>query len=125
MPTAHGRYRPPPTRTPARRQASPTRLLNDLAALLYHHGLTHIYGQATTTEGVLSIAYGITVWTNGTTLHCHTPNGTHSLPTSIHAAARHLTNLANLPPRHRTQPPDPRPVPGLPCDPPGNPGASP
>jgi hypothetical protein len=73
-------------------------LLRDLAAVLRGHGFEHLYWNAYPTEGVLSVAYGITVWTNGLTLRCHTPTGTIGLPTSTHAAARRLADLVNSAP---------------------------
>lgn len=90
---------------PTRRQATPATLLRELAALLHSHGLHHLYGTANPTEGVLSIAYGITVWTNGHTLRCHTPTHTIHLPTSPHTAARYLANLNHhqpIPPQENT-----------------------
>ncbi|MGH3158411.1 MAG: hypothetical protein ACRDNF_17810 [Streptosporangiaceae bacterium] len=94
--TAGGRTPPrggslPPA--PTVRQTRPADLLRDLAALLRGHGLDHLYGQATATEGVLSVAYGVTIWTNGLTLRCHTPTGITYLPASTHTAARYLADL--------------------------------
>jgi hypothetical protein len=86
---------------PTLRQASPAGLLGELAALLRSHGLDHLYATATATEGVLSVACGVTVWTNGQTLRGHTPARTFVLPASTHAAARCLADLTS---RHPARP---------------------
>ena len=103
--TAHGGYRAaaggrtsarwggPLPPAPTLRQAAPAAMLRELAAQLRLYGLDHLYGTVTTTEGVLSVAWGLTVWTNGHTLRCHTPTGTIYLPASTSAAARHLAGL--------------------------------
>lgn len=49
---------PPPRRRPAE-------VLRALAGLLQDRGLTRLYGSACTMLGVLSVAYGVTVWTDG------------------------------------------------------------
>jgi hypothetical protein len=36
-----------------------------LAGQLQAHGITRMYGAACATLGVLSVAYGVTVWTDG------------------------------------------------------------
>lgn len=45
--------------------------LNALAAQLQGHGLTRLYGASQGRLGVLSVAQGVTVWTNGTVLCWH------------------------------------------------------
>jgi hypothetical protein len=102
----HGEYRVPAGRgaparwggplppAPALRQACPALLLAELAAQLRLCGLDHLYGAATPAEGVLSVAWGVTVWTDGHKLRCHTPGGTIHLPASASAAARCLAGLA-------------------------------
>jgi hypothetical protein len=94
-PAPRARVLPP---APTTRQTRPTDLICDLIALLRSHGLDHLYWTATPTRGVLSVAYGITVWTNGLTLRCHTPTQVIHLPASIHTAARRLADLACHPP---------------------------
>lgn len=54
--------------TTARRPAD---ALYALAELLRARGLTRLYGAACTALGVLSVASGITVWTNGQRLWWH------------------------------------------------------
>jgi hypothetical protein len=107
--TTHGGHRAAPSRpapghrgpplppAPTRRQATPAHLLSELTAELRALGHHHLYATAYPTEGVLSVACGITIWTNGHTLRCHTPLGTIPLPTSPHAAARQLTHLTPRP----------------------------
>lgn len=106
---------------PTLRQATPARLLGDLAALLRSHGLDHLYASATATEGVLSVACGVTVWTNGHTLRCHTSLRIFVLPASIHAAARCLADLTSRPPARvwltTASPAPPPPAPPLPGEP--------
>jgi hypothetical protein len=43
----------------------PVNVLRTLADLLHAAGITRLYGSACTFYGVLSIAYGLTVWTDG------------------------------------------------------------
>jgi hypothetical protein len=68
-----------------------------LARDLQHgHGITHIYASATPSLGVLSIATGLTVWTDGTTLRWHEGNATVTwLTADTPAAAIRLAALAN------------------------------
>jgi hypothetical protein len=93
-PAPRARLLPP---APTTRQVRPADLIRDLIALLRGHGLDHLYWTATSTRGVLSVAYGITVWTNGLTLRCHTPTRTIHLPASTQAAARYLAELTHRP----------------------------
>jgi hypothetical protein len=98
---------------PTTRQTRPADLLRDLVTLLRGYGLDHLYWTATPTRGVLSVAYGITVWTNGHNLRCHTPTGSVHLPASTHAAAHYLADLTHHLTRP-TPPPGPRPRQGQP-----------
>jgi hypothetical protein len=45
--------------------ASPARIAATLAALLARHGLTRIYTAAGSVLAVISVADGLTAWTNG------------------------------------------------------------
>lgn len=113
---------------PTRRQATPAHLLGELAAELRALGHGHLYATAYPTEGVLSVTRGISIWTNGHTLRCHTPLGAMPLPTSPRAAARQLAHLiprpAPRPPRHPATP-RPDPASGPPPASPGQPLAAP
>jgi hypothetical protein len=58
--------RPPPYLTaPGPPRQQPAAALGALAAQLRAAGITRLYGTACALFGVLSITYGLTVWTNG------------------------------------------------------------
>ena len=84
--------RPAPAEFPARQR--PAEVLDALAAQLRERGLTHLYGASCGWFGVLSVAAGVTVWTNGRILWWHA-NGTNATwPAADHpGAARQLAGL--------------------------------
>jgi hypothetical protein len=90
--------RPPPYLTapgpafPPRQR--PAAALRALAAQLRAAGITRLYGSACTLFGVLSITYGLTVWTNGRLLWWQTGNDQETWPAADpQGAARALTAL--------------------------------
>lgn len=83
---------PAPAGLPPRQR--PAEVLDALAAQLRERGLTHLYGASCGWFGVLSVAAGVTVWTNGRILWWHA-NGTNATwPAADHpGAARQLAGL--------------------------------
>lgn len=92
--------RPPPYLTapgPNPRQR-PAAALRALAAQLRAQGITQLYGSACALLGVLSVAYGLTVWTNGRLLWWQTGSNEATWPAADpEGAARALTALATGP----------------------------
>ncbi|HEY1914817.1 MAG TPA: hypothetical protein VGH27_04505 [Streptosporangiaceae bacterium] len=91
-----GQARPRATRPPA--FPRPADVVRELATLLRAQGLHRLYSSACTLIAVISIANGLTVWTDGRYL-TWTCQGT---PTSwpaddTHHAAEHLARLARQP----------------------------
>ncbi len=73
----------------------PAAALRALAAQLRAAGITRLYGSACALFGVLSVAYGLTVWTNGRLLWWQTGDDQESWPAADpQGAARALTALA-------------------------------
>jgi hypothetical protein len=71
-----GWQQPPPYLTAPRPDSRqrPAASLDALATQLRAAGITRLYSSACTLFGVLSIAYGLTVWTNGRLLWWQTGN---------------------------------------------------
>jgi hypothetical protein len=85
---------------PAARPATwhrPADISRELSTLLHTHGLTRIYWSACTLLAVISVAPGLTVWTNGHHL-TWTRHGTQTTWAAhdTHRAAEHLARLARL-----------------------------
>jgi hypothetical protein len=105
-----GHMRPPPYLAAPGPPASPpyqrpAEALRALAAQLTRVGTTRLYGNACTHYGVLSISYGLTVWTNGRVLWWrHNGRETTWPAADPQGAARLLTTLTPGP--RRTQPPN-------------------
>jgi len=102
-----GLVRPPPYLTaPGPPRQRPAAVLGALAAQLRAAGITRLYGSACALFGVLSVAYGLTVWTNGRLLWWQTGDDQETWPAADpHGAARVLTAIAA---------PSPPPPPGGP-----------
>jgi hypothetical protein len=101
--------RPPPYLTAPRPnpRRQPAAALRALAAHLRAAGITQLYGSACALFGVLSVANGLTVWTNGRLLWWQTGGNQATWPaTDPQGAARALTALATRP--------SPPPPPGRP-----------
>jgi hypothetical protein len=56
---------PPYLTAPGSPRLRPAAALGALAAQLRAAGITRLYGSACALLGVLSVSYGLTVWTNG------------------------------------------------------------
>jgi hypothetical protein len=86
---------PPP---PSRR--CPANVLRILTDLLRANGITRLYGSACALYGVLSIAYGLTVWCDGRHLWWHRDGKRTTWPAGdLDRAARLLLGLARDPGR--------------------------
>jgi hypothetical protein len=73
----------------------PANVIHALADLLRADGITRLYGNACTMLGVLSIADGLTVWTDGRRLWWDRDGHQVSWPAADpDGAARHLVALA-------------------------------
>ncbi len=73
----------------------PTEALDALAAHLQGHGLTRLYAASSGRIGVLSVAQGVTVWTDGKVLCWRAGDGDTRLPAADpQNAARMLAKLA-------------------------------
>lgn len=84
---------PGPEPTPPRQR--PAAALGALAAQLRAAGVTRLYGSACALFGVLSVAYGLTVWTNGRVLWWQAGDEQAVWPAADpQGAARVLTALA-------------------------------
>jgi hypothetical protein len=84
---------PPP---PARLR--PVNVLRALADLLRAAGITRLYGSACALYGVLSVAYGLTVWCDGQRLWWQANDDQATWPAADpEGAARILTTLARTP----------------------------
>jgi len=76
----------------------PSEALRALARQLRAAGVTRLYAAACARYGVLSVAYGLTVWTNGRLLWWQTGNDQETWPAADpQGAARALTALATAP----------------------------
>jgi len=76
----------------------PAAALRALAAQLRVVGITRLYGSACALFGVLSVAYGLTVWTNGRLLWWQTGDDQETWPAADpQGAARLLATLATGP----------------------------
>jgi hypothetical protein len=80
----------PPAGPPRER---PAQALRALAGHLTRTGTTRLYGHACSRYGVLSIRYGLTVWTNGRIFWWRNPDGTETTwpAADPSGAARRLT----------------------------------
>ncbi len=58
----------------------PADALSGLALQLEHHGVGRLYGASCDRMGCLSVAYGLTVWTNGRMLCWHAGDDDTRLP---------------------------------------------
>jgi hypothetical protein len=89
-------------RPPARLR--PADVLRALADLLRVAGITRLYGSACTIIGVLSVAYGLTVWTDGRRLWWDRDGSQATWPAADpDGAARILATLT----RNQAEPPPP------------------
>jgi hypothetical protein len=85
----------------------PANVVRALADLLRSDGITRLYGDACTILGVLSIAYGLTVWTDGRRLWWDRDGTQATWPaTDPDGAARILAALARDQPARRPPPDD-------------------
>jgi hypothetical protein len=76
----------------------PVDVLRALADLLRARGITRLYGSACTMLGVLSVANGLSVWTDGRQLWWRTGDNQTTWPaTDPNSAARLLTTLTQDP----------------------------
>jgi hypothetical protein len=83
----------PPGPGPA--AASPAAVAGELARHLGGHGITGIYTTATAKFAVISVATGLTVWTNGHQLWCTQHGQRHTWPAAdLAAAAARIAALA-------------------------------
>jgi hypothetical protein len=69
-------------------------VIRELVTLLRGHGLTRVYWAACAVSGVVSVAYGVTVWCDGRRLMCEVAGDTRQWPVSDTAAA--AADLASL-----------------------------
>ena len=74
--------------------ASPASIATALATLLARHGLTRIYVAACSAIAVVSVAAGLTVWTNGRLLWVTVGGQREIWPADTEAAAARLAALA-------------------------------
>jgi hypothetical protein len=99
-PPSRPHSRPAP-RLPATRPPTfprPADVARDLATLLRSHGLDRLYWSACALIAVISIAPGLTVWTDGHHLTWTQRGTATTLPAGdTHEAAEHLARLARQP----------------------------
>jgi hypothetical protein len=76
--------------------SSPARTAATLAAQLAQHGITGIYTAATIKVAIISVATGLTVWTDGRLLWCTQAGQRRTWPAEgIQAAAADIAALAS------------------------------
>ena len=109
MSTPHARPRRPPAPSAAVARPitwyRPADISRELVTLLRTHGLTHVYWSAYTHRAVISVAPGLTIWTDGyhLTWICHGTRTTLPACDTSHAA-EHLARLARQPTSPATSP---------------------
>jgi hypothetical protein len=85
------------------RRLPPGDVLRTLADLLCAAGITRLYGSACAVLGVLSIAYGLTVWTDGRRLWWDRDGAQASWPAADpEGAARILATITRSPSEPQT-----------------------